>query len=223
MHPADFSYTQYYNQVAQLLLQGSEGNFSSLPEHYIDSLEHVFSDGDISLVSAIFQSDGLSELTPEQVDEVLEILHKVNPSEYPDSEAILQFNAGDLLSPEWQEEQEFDYVEDNLGTAEKTEKVLKAAIESIFRDSIHSIRDQKGKFPSVDNNFLQQGDGTFAGVFSHGNFKFAFEVTPTEKGWVCTYRMDESSLDSLPKRLVDAAKTDTSKKVTRPVRSRGWR
>ena len=116
---------------------------------------------------------------------------------------------------------EFDFVEDNLSTAERVEKVLIKVISSVFGDKVSTIRSEKGYFANPKNNFLQEDDGTFAGTFMYDGNKFMFEVAPSEDGWICTYRLHWKSLDDLPP-VHDEDNKDKND-YTRRVRHRGWK
>jgi hypothetical protein len=116
---------------------------------------------------------------------------------------------------------EFDFVEDNLSTAEKVEKVLIEVISSVFGDRVSTVRSEKGYYANPKNNFLQEDDGTFAGTFEYDGNKFLFEVAPAENGWLCTYRMHWDSIDKLPP--INQSDDETQTDYTRHVRHRGWK
>jgi hypothetical protein len=163
-------------------------------------------------------------LTPEEFEEALEMLGRVNPEDWPDAKDIESVSLTELLSDE-EGEEEFSFAEDNLGTAEKIEKCLAKVIQSVLGEEVTHIRGKGGSFPSPDNNFLQETDGTFAGSCRHGNHTMLFEIAPSETGWLCTYRLDPETLDGLPK-LVNEDKEEedpTKKDYSRTSRNRGWR
>jgi hypothetical protein len=163
-----------------------------------------------------FSIDG--ELENWELDEAIELLSKVEPDFWPDPESIEHLDLGGIFSNG--QEESLDFVEDNLSSSERAQKVLSAVIYSVFGEKVDTIRDRSGNFPSSTNNFLQDEDGTFSGSFKFDKYKFLFEILPTEQGWVCTYRMDEKSLDSLEKNT-DTKNTKKSPQH-RKVRNRGW-
>ena len=204
--------------MARLLYEASHGDFECVPENYSEHFKHCFQDGDVSLLSAFskFSMDG--ELENWELDEAIELLSKVEPDFWPDPESIEHLDLGGIFSNGGEET--LDFVEDNLSSSERVQKVLSAVIYSVFGEKVDAIRDKSGGYPSPKNNFLQDEDGTFSGTFKFDSYKFLFEILPTEQGWVCTYRMDEKSLDSLEKN------TDIKNKKQAPqhrkVRHRGW-
>jgi hypothetical protein len=218
---SDNAYNSQYLSAAQLLLEASSGNPSGIPSHYLNNLDHTFVNGDISLVPAISRFIKYQELAPEEVIEVIEELRKVSPDEYPSLKDIESVDVGRYFEEEHNDDN-FSFVEDNLGTAEKTERVLSSCIESVFGSPVKDIRDLKGKFPSEENDFLLKEDGTFSGTFTAEGFKFRFEIAPTKEGWLCTYRLGEESLESLPERVEDLKKGNKHKQTTKSVRTRGW-
>jgi hypothetical protein len=218
---ADAAYQAKYLGMARLLWQASEGDPSRIPADYAEHLNHVYYDGDISLVGLLPVVEDYSELEEFEIDEAIEMLGKVAPGDWPEVEDIEGVSLEELLRVYDQDACEFDFVEDNLSTAEKVEKVLIEVISSVFGDKVSTIRSEKGYFANPKNNFLQEDDGTFAGTFMYDGNKFIFEVAPAEDGWLCTYRMHWDSVDKLPPipQQDDASKTD----YTRKVRNRGWK
>ena len=218
---ADAAYQAKYLGMARLLWQASEGDPSRIPADYAEHLNHVYYDGDISLVGLLPVVEDYSELEEFEIDEAIEMLGKVAPGDWPEVEDIEGVSLEELLRVYDQDASSFDFVEDNLSTAEKVEKVLIEVISSVFGDKVSTIRSEKGYFANPKNNFLQEDDGTFAGTFMYDGNKFIFEVAPAEDGWLCTYRMHWDSVDKLPPipQQDDASKTD----YTRKVRNRGWK
>ena len=217
----DAAYQAKYLGMARLLWQASEGDPSRIPAHYAEYLNHDYADGDISLVGLLPVVEDYSELEEFEIDEAIEMLGKVAPGDWPEVEDIEGVSLEELLRVYDQDASSFDFVEDNLSTAEKVEKVLIEVISSVFGDKVSTIRSEKGYFANPKNNFLQEDDGTFAGTFMYDGNKFMFEVAPAEDGWLCTYRMHWDSVDKLPPlpQQDDASKTD----YTRKVRNRGWK
>jgi hypothetical protein len=218
---ADAAYQAKYLGMARLLWQASEGDPSRIPQNYAEHLNHTYVDGDVSLVGLLPLVKEYSELEETEIEEAIEMLGKVNPSDWPDVEDIEGISAEELLRVYDEDASEFEFVEDNLGTSEKVEKVLIEVISSVFGDTVSSIRSEKGYYGNPKNNFLQQDDGTFAGTFMYDGNKFLFEIAPAEDGWICTYRMHWDSLDKLPP-LSQEEKKD-KKDHTRRIRHRGWK
>jgi hypothetical protein len=207
-----------------MLWQASEGDPSRIPLDYAEHLNHSFVDGDISLGSLLPLVEDYSEMEDEEIEEAIEMLGKVNPSDWPDLEHIESVSLSDFLrvydeAPE--DTEDYDFVEDNLSAAEKVEKCLIEVISSVFGDKVSTIRSEKGYFANPKNNFLQEDDGTFAGTFMYDGNKYLFEVAPVEDGWLCTYRMHWDALNALPPKH-DEDREEVSD-YTRRVRHRGWK
>jgi hypothetical protein len=152
------------------------------------------------------------------------MLGKVTPSDWPNVEDIEGVSLEELLrvyDTDATDPEGLNFVEDNLSTAEKVEKVLIEAISSVFGDKVSTIRSEKGYYASPKNNFLQEDDGTFAGTFMYDGRKFIFEVAPSEDGWLCTYRIHWDEFSKLPP-LHDEDTKDKND-YTRRVRHRGWK
>jgi hypothetical protein len=223
---SDAAYQAKYLQMARLLWDCSNGDPSGIPGDYTEHLSHSYLDGDISLVSAIDRFEFAEGLEPEEWDEAVELLSKVSEDDWPFLEDITSINAEELLRIYDEDASDFeDFVEDNLGTAEKIEKGLAAVIKSVLGEDVDNIRGAGGGYPNSANNFLQQPDGTFAGSFTHGDHKFQFEIFPDENGWTVTYRLDAATLDGLPPLHNEDRPEDDEKKtkVSRSSRNKGWR
>jgi hypothetical protein len=218
---ADAAYSARYLSVARLLWQASEGDPANIPLDYCEHLNHEYIDGDISLVPLLNKFESYSELEDFEIDEAIEMLGKVDPNDWPNVEDIEGISIEDLLHIYDKETPNLEYVEDNLSTAEKVEKVLIEVISSVFGEKVSDIRSEKGYFPNPKNNFLQEDDGTFAGTFMYDGNKFIFEIAPAENGWICTYRMHWDSRDKLPP-VHDEDNKDQNN-YTRRVRQRGWK
>lgn len=219
---SDYLYRNNCGRNIRTLIEATKGDWASIPDSYLDHFFHEFSDGDISLIPTVNKFDNVDFLEIWELEEAVEMLEKVDPKEWPDLESIERIDVCSLMDKygSFTEGNEYNYVEDNLGTSEKVQKSLKAVIESVFGDEVHHIRSRGGDFPSPKNNFLLEKDGTFSGSFKFQGFVFDFEIAPTEKGWLCTYRLDEKSLDKLEK---PEFKGKDDKKINRrKVRVRGW-
>lgn len=217
---SDQAYTSTFRENLNTVLKGSGGDWSKIPPEYLSHFFHTYVDGDISLIPLSSKLEKTEFLEEHEIGSVLEILSKVDPRVWPDPECVESIDAELLLN--CGKDEPLDFVEDNLGTADKVEKVLKSVIENSFGKGVTSIRSHKGKYPSPENNFLQEEDGTFSGTFVFGPHKFNFEIAPTELGWICTYRMSEKSLDNLEKPEFKG-KRKGNKKFLRKVRNQGWR
>jgi len=218
---ADTAYTAKYLGIARMLWEASEGDPSAIPADYCEYLNHEYIDGDISLVSLLNKFDYTEELEDFEIEEAIEALGKVNPDDWPNIEEIEGVSLEELLKVYEKDASEFDFVEDNLSTAEKVEKVLIEVISSVFGDKVSTIRSEKGFFANPKNNFLQEDDGTFAGTFEYNGNKYLFEVAPAENGWICTYRMHWNSADKLPPKHDEDDKDKND--YERKVRHRGWK
>jgi len=218
---ADAAYQAKYLGIARMLWQASAGDPSNIPVDYCEHLRHEYVDGDISLVSLLSKFESFSELDDHDIEEAIELLGKVTPGDWPDVEDIEGISAEELLHIYDEDACEFNFVEDNLSTAEKVEKCLIEVISSVFGDRVSTIRSEKGYFANPKNNFLQEDDGTFAGTFMYGDNKFMFEVAPNEDGWLCTYRMHWESVDKLPP--YNDEDNPNKNDYTRRVRHRGWK
>ncbi len=220
----DAAYQAKYLSMARLLWESSHGNPQDIPASYCEHLAHCYVDGDVSLVPLLSKFECYSELEDFEVEEAIEILGKVNPEDWPEVEDVEGVSVEELLrvyDEDATNSAELDFVEDNLGTAEKVEKVLIEVISSVFGDRVSDIRSEKNFYANPKNDFLQLEDGTFAGTFMYGGKRFIFEVAPSESGWLCTYRLHHKELDKLPP-LQDEDTTDVND-YTRRVRHRGWK
>jgi hypothetical protein len=217
----DSAYTAKYLGIARMLWEASEGDPLSIPADYCEHLRHEYVDGDLSLVSLLNKFDYTEGLEDFEVEEAIEMLGKVSPEDWPNIQDIEGVSVEDLLHVYDENASEFDFVEDNLSTAEKVEKVLIEVISSVFGDRVSTVRSEKGYYANPKNNFLQEDDGTFAGTFEYDGNKFLFEVAPAENGWLCTYRMHWDSIDKLPP--INQSDDETQTDYTRHVRHRGWK
>jgi hypothetical protein len=216
----DKAFQAKYLPMARLLWEASEGCPGDIPSDYCGHLSHDYTDSSISLGHLLNRVENYSELEDFEIEEAIELLGRVDPNDWPYPEEIESIDIRELLRAYDEDATEFDFVEDNLSTAEKVEKVLIEVISSVFGDKVSTIRSEKNFFANPKNNFLQEDDGTFAGTFSYGDKKFMFEVYPDENGWGVTYRMHWDSLKGLPPRT---DKPEEEKDYTRKTRNRGWK
>lgn len=218
---ADAAYMAKYLGIARMLWNASEGDPSAIPDDYCEHLHHKYVDGDISMAPLLSKFDYVEELEDFEIEEAIEMLGKVSPEDWPNIEDIEGVSVEELLRVYDEDATKFDFVEDNLSTADKVEKVLIEVISSVFGDKVSSIRSEKGYYANPKNNFLQEEDGTFAGTFMYDGNKFIFEVAPAEDGWLCTYKMHWDSVDKLPPKPSEDDKDKND--YTRRVRHRGWK
>jgi len=213
----DAAYQARYLGVAQTLLQATGGRPSDIPQHYAAHLDFTYSDGDISMVSLLPKITNISELEDYEIDEVLGLLSKVHPNDWPydhdvesvDVEALLRVYDEDACSQ--------NFAETPGTTSERAELVLRHAIESVFGDLVEKVRSTSGQFPDEGNQYLQQPDGSYKGSFEYQGNKFEFTIEPDEMGWTVQYRMTAKSLDSLP------PITEMEEQEEESTRNRGWR
>jgi hypothetical protein len=217
----DSAYQAKYLGIARMLWNASAGNPADIPSDYCEHLRHEYVDGDISLVALLNKFDYTEELEDFEIDEAIEALGKVDPDDWPNIDEIEGISIEELLHIYDEDASEFNFVEDNLSTSEKVEKVLIEVISSVFGDRVSTIRSEKGYYANPKNDFLQEDDGTFAGTFMYDGNKYLFEVAPAEDGWLCTYRMHWDAIDKLPPKHDEDDKNKND--YTRRVRHRGWK
>ncbi len=220
----DAAYQAKYLSMARLLWETSQGDPGNIPQDYCEHLSHSYADGDISLVPLLRKFECYSELEDFEVDEAIEMLGKVNPEDWPEVEDVEGVSVEELLKvydEDATDPEGLNFVEDNLGTAEKVERVLAEVISSVFGDRVYNIRSEKNFYANPKNDFLQQEDGTFGGTFMYDGRRFIFEVAPSESGWLCTYRLHHKDLDKLPP-IQDEDTTDQND-YTRRLRHRSWK
>ena len=217
----DKAFQVKFLSMARLLWEASEGCPERIPSDYAGYLSHTYIDGDVSLGSLLNKVEEFSEMEEVEIEEAIEMLGKVTPEDWPAIEDVESVSLEEMLRVYDEDACSLDFVEDNLGTAEKVEKVLIEVISSVFGDRVSTIRSEKNYFPNPKNSFLQEDDGTFAGTFMYDGNKFMFEVAPSEDGWICTYRLHWDSLDKLPP-VHDEDNKDKND-YTRRVRHRGWK
>lgn len=219
----DGAYQSKYLAVARMLWEASKGDPGSIPDSYCEHLSYQYSDGSVSLASLLNRFEVDRDIEDYEFEEAIEILGKVNPEDWPfeediegvDVEELLRVYDQDACSTE-------DFVEDNLGASDATQKILAETLQSVLGGKVTNIRDPSGHYPGPLNNFLQEEDGTFSGTFMHEGYKFDFEIAPTESGWLCTYRLNATSLGKVPPSAAQSRKKKNKHSQTRRVRARGW-
>lgn len=219
----DGAYQSKYLAVARMLWDASKGDPGSIPDSYCEHLSHQYSDGSVSLVSLLNRFEIEGDLEDYEFDEAVEILGRVNPEDWPFVEDVEGVDVEELLHIYDEDATPVqDFVEDNLGASDSTQKILTQVLESVVGGKVSQIRDPSGHYPGPLNNFLQEEDGTFSGTFHHEDYKFDFEIAPTESGWLCTYRLNATSLGKVPASPAKEKRSAKKKKQERRIRARGW-
>jgi hypothetical protein len=210
VHSIDSQYQVQALRAVQTLLQGSGGVFSRIPESYAKHLAHDYSDGSVSLLSKINTFEFSPDLESWQVDEAIEDLAKVSPTDWPllDDIAMIDLDAvyrGDYEPALDYSEFEFAEVSD-MEYGNKVGRMFKSAIESVFGQEIDAVGDQGGKAPSRSGGYCKDGDG-FRGTFEHDGKKFHFELCKDDAGdWHLAYSLDKAARDKLFKPSADTKK-----------------
>lgn len=219
---SDAAYAAKVLPTVRSLWNAAQGDGSNISDFYAECLRHEYIDGTVSLAPAIVAFDNTDSLEDWQFDEAVELLSRVNPEHWPNVDDIRRVDLQAFLTED-EGGAPLNFVEDNLGTASAVEETLQQVIESVFGDKIQDIRSAKGHYPGPSNNFLQDDDGTFVGTFVHDDYKFDFEIAPTEAGWICTYRLSAKSLDKVPRsKAKEKTEEGKAKFQSRRVRFRGW-
>ena len=213
----DGAYTQKYVTVAKMLLDASGGDPARIPGSYAQHLRHEYNDGDTSLVHLLPKFDHVEALEDFELEEAIEMLGKVSPNDWPYPEDVDAINTEELLRVYDGDASTSDFAETPGTTSEKAELVLRHAIESVFGDTVDKVRSTSGKYPDQDNDYLQQPDGSYKGMFEYDGKKFDFQLEPDEMGWTLQYRMTASAFDGLP------PITDMSNQTDESARNKGWK
>ena len=114
----DSAYTAKYLSMARLLWDCSEGIPLDIPADYCEHLRHEYIDGDVSMVPLLPKFDYVEELEDFEWDEAVEMLGKVRPEDWPNFEDIESISLEEVLRVYDEDASGFDFVEDNLSTAE---------------------------------------------------------------------------------------------------------
>ena len=213
----DGAYTQKYVAVAKMLLDASGGDPARVPWHYAEHLRHEYNDGDISLAYLLPKFESVDSLEDYELEEAIEMLGKVSPNDWPYPNEIESVDVEELLRVYDEDASTSDFAETPGTTSEKAELVLRHTIESVFGDTVDKVRSTSGKYPDENNEYLQQPDGSYKGMFEYDGKKFDFQLEPDEMGWTLQYRMTASAFDNLP------PITDMDGQVEESARNRGWK
>jgi hypothetical protein len=222
---SDAAYLARILPVVRTLWEATEGDLANIPDNYAEHLHHTYTDGDVSLVPLLPVLRGTEELEAQEIEEAIEMLCKVNPEDWPYADDITEVDAAALLGIYDEDAtQDFDFVEDNLGTSVTVEKALRAILESVVGESIEKVRAKGGGYFHQGNKFGQAEDGTWEGAFTQGDADFDFEIFPSESGWTVTYRLTAEALDNLPPVPPEHLPEEERKQnYNRPRRTRGWK
>jgi hypothetical protein len=190
---ADQNFSEGARRVTDLLWETTNGDLSAFPRSYLENLRHDFSDGKVSMLELIDRVDLGPEATYDDYCEVVESLLSVDPSHWPDPEAVVQVPAGRLayeIEPEV-DFSEFDFADEIIEEAavaegpggevaeegaevvnapdplsEKMELFFRKVIASVYLDGVTDVTDNQGNPPNQANNYLMSDDGKkFSGVF----------------------------------------------------------
>lgn len=184
-------------KAAEVLWNACRGDLSKIPQSYMDNMGFSYSEGSVSLLN-LLNRVSLSEGTFEEFSEVVKRLSITNPSEWPNSDSILEIQSEKLLSNEAEElefsEVLYDFSSGKGDMSEKMERFLKKVISSVYRDGVTSVTDLEGNPPNKANRYLQGENGdSFSGIFydSQGDgeeksFKFVISKT-NDDNWQIVY------------------------------------
>ena len=189
----DQSFSEGARRVTDLLWETTNGDLSSFPRSYLETLRHDFADGKVSMLEIIDRVDLGPEATYDDYCEVVDSLLSVDPEQWPDPDSVVEVPAGRLafeVEPDF-DFSEFDFadeiVEEEMvaegpggevveeeATAEQTQDPLSEKMEMFFRkviasvylDGVTDVTDSQGNPPSAANNYLMSEDGKkFSGIF----------------------------------------------------------
>lgn len=165
------------------------GDFSQLPDDYVDQFNYEFSDGTVSLLSQISKVQGLEEMNREEFSELVDHMVSVNPKDWPNFEGIEEIIPERAFGEQPQfEPMEFNFAEEGEMDGAKVEELLRRVIGTIYRDGVARVVDKTGKPPQESNQFLMTKDGGFEGIFitapreNGKRDKFPFQITQKTEG-----------------------------------------
>lgn len=190
---ADQNFSEGARRVTDLLWETTGGDLSSFPRSYLENLRHDFADGKVSMLELIDRVDLGPEATYDDYCEVVESLMSVDPSQWPDPDAVVQVPSGRLdyeIEPDL-DFSEFDFAEEVVEEtavakgpggevveegavaenapdplSEKMELFFRKVIASVYLDGVTNVTDNQGNPPNQANNYLMSDDGKkFSGVF----------------------------------------------------------
>jgi len=187
----DKTYADTARRVTDLLWETTGDNLAATPPLYLQSLNHEYSDGTVSLLPLLNRTDLPADATYEEFSEVVEGLIKVDPTQWPDPETILEVRTDRLREGTEDFSENFfdteDFAEGDF--AGKMSTFLKKTIATVYRDGVRSVTDKNGNPPGENNNFLMSEDGTeFAGSFTGAKGeKYPFSISQNGSDWRISY------------------------------------
>ena len=195
----DDNFENNARKVADMLWEASKGDLASIPNSYVESLSHDYSDGSVSLLH-LLNRVSLTEKTYKEFSEVVEHLIYTQDSDWPDEGNILEIQSEKLLQDPCGEDISFSELDfdlrfaENSNMSDKIELFLKKVISSVYLDGVSNVTDKDGNPPNASNSYLQSPDGkSFSGKFfdntdSEKPKKFDFEINKGSKGeWTIKY------------------------------------
>ena len=208
----DASYESSARRVADLLWETTKGDLSSVPQSYLETFRHDFSDGNLSMLEFIDRVNLGADATYEDYCEAVDKLMSVPPSSWPknlDNEDIYAVYPSELkynIEPDY-DFSEFDFADELIAEEEvvtegqpaadplssKMELFFKKVISSVYLDGVGSVTDVNGNPPNAANNYLMAPDGkSFTGKFydqaaAEGK-EFPFQIMEDQSGtWTIKY------------------------------------
>jgi len=166
---ADRAFSEGARRVADLVWENTGGDLSAVPQSYLETLRHEYSDGRVSMMELIDRVDLGPDATYEDYCEVVDSLLAVDSEKWPDPDTVEVVSA-DRLRYELDTPSDFaefdseDFAEGDMGS--KMESFLRKVIGTVYLDGVGKITDNNGRPPTEQNNFLLSDDGKeFSGVF----------------------------------------------------------
>jgi len=189
----DDQYVSTAQRVSDLLWETCGHDLSSIPDAYLETLYHEYSDGRVSQLPLLNKLNLGDAPTYEEFSEAVRHLTygEVNPTPFEYVEEIPAYKLGqqpDLDFSEFNLDDEYSFAEEDMGP--KVEKFLKKVISSVYTDGVTRVTDKSGKPPSAANNFLMSEDGSeFTGLFfdAVGKKKFPFKISESGGNWNISY------------------------------------
>ena len=214
---ADTAYQAKYLSVSRILWDASKGVPENIPSDYCEYLNHEYRDGDVSFASLIRKLDYTEGLEEWEIEEAIELLGKVNPDDWPLLEDVESVSVQDLLNEDSEVEENPEFVEDNLSTSEKVEKVLIDTISSVFGAEVSEVRSEKGFYPTLKIISFKRMMEPLQVLFLMKGKSFCLRFFQTSKGGQshteCTGRILKTFPNSLTK-MMRKLKTTLVKFVT---------
>lgn len=194
----DQGFQESAQRVTDLLWEATQGNLANIPQEYLESLRHSYSDGSISMLELIDRLDLPEGASWEEYCEAVDLLMQVDPAQWPKPDSVEEVQFSKLqfeIDPETVEfkEEDLSFAEEG-DLSEKMETFFKKVIASVYLDGVTSVTDAEGNPPNANNNYLMAADGkSFAGIFydsppGEEAKQFPFEITEGAEGkWSIKY------------------------------------